>query len=131
MFDLIATQSRLPSDRKFGFFVSFLVLIFCLYNITFDSAIDLYAWLSFSFLTFVVSFVFPPIFRPFNIIWFKIGLMMGAVVSPLVLMVIYFVFISPLAIFLRILGRDELGLSPSNTTWKPRDKFTINFDNQF
>ena len=52
----------------------------------------------------------PRLLAPFNLAWFKLGLLMGKVVSPIVLGIIFFVLLTPVAVIGRLFGRDELRL---------------------
>jgi hypothetical protein len=56
----------------------------------------------------VVSLVIPRILRPLNWLWMRFGLLLGMIVSPIVMGIIYFVVITPVALFFRIKGRDAL-----------------------
>jgi hypothetical protein len=56
----------------------------------------------------------PIVLRPFNKAWYKLGLLMGRVVSPIVLGILFFILISPIAIVMRLAGRDALKLRKQN-----------------
>jgi hypothetical protein len=56
----------------------------------------------------LVDMVFPMFFYPFAIFWFGLGNLLGAVVSKILLSVIYLVVVLPMAIFRRAIGKDPL-----------------------
>lgn len=56
----------------------------------------------------VVAFWAPQILSPLNRLWFNFGLMLGKIISPIVLGIIFFVLITPIALVTRFFGRDEL-----------------------
>ena len=56
----------------------------------------------------------PGILSPFNKAWYRLGLLMGKVVSPIVLGILFFIVISPVAIVTRLFGRDILLLRKRN-----------------
>ena len=60
---------------------------------------------------------------PLNRLWMRFGLLIGMIISPIVLGLIFFTFFSPVAIFMRILGRDELHLKykKKSSYWILRD----------
>ena len=60
--------------------------------------------------------------HPFNKLWFKFGLLLGKIISPIVLGLIFFVIITPVGLLMRLAGRDELQLklNDSHTHWKIR-----------
>jgi hypothetical protein len=55
----------------------------------------------------------PRVLAPLNRLWFYFGELLGKIVSPVVLGVIFFGILTPLSALLRLLGRDELQLKRS------------------
>jgi len=47
---------------------------------------------------------------PFNKLWMRLGLLLGLIISPLVIGMIFFVLFVPIGILMRLFGRDELRL---------------------
>ena len=71
-----------------------------------------------------------------NKLWFQLGLFLGRVVNPIVLGVIFFMFITPVAIITKLFGRDELLINKRtvSTYWlerKPIGPKPESFKNQF
>lgn len=110
----------LPSNRNFGFFLSILFFASSIYILVFYKFILIFLLLMvLSVLSVVVALYNPNYLQGLNENWFKIGQVLGRIVSPLVLGVIFFIVITPLAVVARLFGRDELrmNLSPSSTWW--------------
>lgn len=109
----------LPSNRKFGFFFSVIFLAACVYFYIVDvfSAVYVFAFLSACFF-FVTTFKSDALL-PLNKAWMRFGLLLGMIVSPIVLGLIFFGLFTPLAFFMRISGRDELRLkfTQKNSHW--------------
>jgi len=63
-----------------------------------------------SVILFVVTLARPSILNPLNQAWFKFGLLLGQVVNPLILGVVFFLVITPIAVIRRLLGKDSLRL---------------------
>lgn len=103
--------STLPSERTFGFVFTGIFLIVAGYLWLYDGkpvAIQAFLVLAAAFLAFTL---FMPIaLRPLNKAWYKLGLLMGRVVSPIVLGILFFILITPIAILMRLAGRDPLKL---------------------
>lgn len=103
--------STLPSERTFGFVFTGIFLIVAGYLWLYDGkpvAIQAFLVLAAAFLAFTL---FMPIaLRPLNKAWYKLGLLMGRVVSPIVLGILFFILITPIAIVMRLAGRDPLRL---------------------
>ena len=56
----------------------------------------------------VVAFVAPRVLRPLNSLWFKFGMLLGRVINPLVMLIIYVLTIIPIGLLLRAFGKDLL-----------------------
>lgn len=104
----------LPPNRKFGYFFSAIFLVVAAYFYYVD--LMAFATLFFSFfLVFSVLSVFcPNSLEKLNYYWYVLGIWLGKIVSPIVLGLIFFILISPIAIILRLRGRDELKLRRSS-----------------
>ncbi len=113
---------ELPSNRKFGYFFTIIfVATFGYFYVHKVVAI----YLVFAVLAVVVLFITlfeSRLLLPFNKAWFRLGLLLGGIVNPIVLGLVFFILISPLAIAMRLIGRDELRLKmkPRATHWKER-----------
>jgi hypothetical protein len=107
--------STLPSERTFGFVFTGIFLIIAGYLWYHDGkplAIQIFLVLAIAFFAF--AFFMPIVLRPLNKAWYKLGLLMGRVVSPIVLGILFFILISPIAIVMRLAGRDALKLRKQN-----------------
>ena len=58
----------------------------------------------------LINMVAPQLFRPFAVIWFGLSHVMGAVVSKVVLAAIFFLVVTPIALWRRMVGADSLKL---------------------
>lgn len=58
----------------------------------------------------LLSTIAPARLEPLNRLWFKFGMLLGRIVSPIVLGLIFFLLITPVAMLGRAFGRDELKL---------------------
>ena len=57
--------------------------------------------------------------NPLNKIWFKLGLLLGKIISPIVMGIIFFLVVTPIALFMRLLKKDLLNLkfNKNNSYW--------------
>ena len=102
---------QLPSNKKFGLLFAAIFLALALYANSKNEAtfiIGLLLLISGFFL--ISSFFYQTLLTPLNKAWFMLGLALGKVVSPLVLGIIFFGLITPIALIARLIGRDELKL---------------------
>jgi len=125
---------KLPSNKIFGLFFGIIFFFLALYFFWTEDKM-----LTSLFLAFSIIFIFLAIFKnnlltPFNIIWMRFGILLGRVVRPIVLGVLFYGLFAPLGIFMRIFGRDELILKPlkMQSFWKQRESTNSseNFFNQ-
>ena len=73
------------------------------------------------------------ILTPLNKIWFRFGILLGSFVSPIVMGLVFFVIVTPIALIMRVLGKNLLNLKKNNkkTYWIERSKIESKMKNQF
>ena len=73
------------------------------------------------------------ILTPLNSIWFKFGLLLGKVVSPVIMGIIFFLVVTPTSFIMRILGKDLLNLrfNSNKSYWIEKDGPKSKMKNQF
>ena len=66
-----------------------------------------------------MTFLFPRVLTPLNRAWLALGLALHAVVSPLVMSLLYYTTVTPLGLLLRLLGKDllRLRIDPAASTY--------------
>lgn len=125
----------LPPNRYFGALCTGFFLILGLYVVINKSETVGYSLFFAAVLFAVITTVKPELFAPLNRFWMLLGFALGRVVSPLIVGGIFFLLISPLGLFFRLAGRDELRLRSRarSTFWVRRvDVITDDsFKNQF
>ena len=126
---------ELPSNKKFGFFFTFFFLIVAGYFYTKSSLIWAYVFSVTTFIFFLVTLVKAHFLLPLNKLWMRFGLLLGTIINPIVLGIIFFGLFTPIALIIRLLGRDELRLKSKNkiSHWVVRKERlqTESFKNQF
>lgn len=81
-----------------------------------------------------LAFIKPSYLRHPNLWWFKLGMAMGAIVSPVVMAVVYLAVVVPMGLFLKMRGRDPLSRKIDRTKqsyWLKRESPLQSFDRQF
>ena len=126
---------ELPSNRKFGWFFTFVFALAASYFLVFSSSMFWLALLGgLSVATLLLTLAAPEKLQPFNKMWALIGYWLGRIISPIILGLIYFILITPVALVTRLFGRDELRLKvgDSQSEWQPREPVAADsFRNQF
>lgn len=71
----------------------------------------------------LAALALPKLLTPLNRLWMAFGLLLGKIVSPLVLGLIFMVLITPVAVSTRLFGRDVLRMKKRNVSsyWLERD----------
>ena len=112
----------LPSNRKFGLFFSIVFSLFASYLFYVESIFWFYIFSLLTLVFIIITLIKNDLFGPLNKLWFKFGLLLGKIVNPIVMALIFFGIFTPIAIFIRIIGRDELRLKYKNqsTHWIKR-----------
>ena len=102
---LLKSKIKISSNRNFGlvFFIVFLILGF--WPITNGEGIRI--WLVVISLIFLVlGMMKSKLLTPLNKLWFKFGMMLGAMVAPVVMGAVFFLVVTPIGIVMRIMGKD-------------------------
>jgi len=108
-------NTLLPSNRSFGFLFAVVFVCLSLFSAYRGASTALViGWFTSGVIMGLVAVFAPTLLTPLNKIWMKLGEIMGKIVNPLVLGIIFFVLISPVALFTRLFGRDELRLKKLN-----------------
>ena len=113
---------KIPSNRKFGFFFTIVFLILFFYFLSKQSQYLILTFLILSVLFFIVTIIKADLLLPLNKLWMKIGLVLGKIISPIVLGLIFFIIFTPIGIITRLFGRDELNLKTvsNKSSWRIR-----------
>ena len=130
------TSSNLPSNKKFGLFFGAIFLISGLYFFYGNKQTIAVLLIALSALFITVSLFKDDLLFPLNKLWMRLGILLGTIVSPIVLAILFFFMFTPVAIGMKIFKRDELMLKPSNADsfWKLRDQDSLSaksFNQQF
>ena len=122
------------SNKKFGCLFTLIFLVGYLYLRDKNFLWFAIACLSLSILFALITIFIPSALAPLNKAWFALSLFLGRVVSPIVLSMIFFVVIVPVALIARLFGRDALLLKKRKVASYWVDKEPIepdSFKNQF
>mgnify|MGYP001387150028 CR=1 FL=1 len=129
------SQIELPSNKKFGFFFTFILAAAAAYFYNSENMTWSFVFVTASFVFLVITVVRDVLLLPLNKLWMRFGFLFGIIISPLVLGVIFFGLFTPIATLMRLGGRDELRLKLSNRSshWISRSEpiKSESFKNQF
>ena len=123
---------KISSNRSFGIVFFFVFLVIALYP--FINSGELRLWsLLISIIFLILGLINSKILTPLNKIWFKFGLLLGKIISPIIMGIIFFCVVTPIGLFMRLLKKDILNLKFSNlnTYWIKKEGPKSKMKNQF
>ena len=123
---------KLGSNKSFGivFFVVFILIGF--YPLIKDGNLNISSILI-GLIFLILGILNSRFLTPLNKIWFKFGLLLGQLISPIIMGVIFFLVVSPIACLMRVLGKDVLKLKKKtdNSYWIKKTDLKSKMKNQF
>ena len=126
---------ELPSNQKFGFFFSAIFLIASIYFIYLNYWTTGCVLAILGILFFIIVIIKAELLLPLNNLWMRFGLLLGIIISPVVLGIIFFGLFTPYSVIMKLIGRDELRLKKVKNIshWILRSKTSskTNFKQQF
>ena len=123
---------KIGSNRSFGIVFFIVFLLIALYPVINNEEIR--AWsLIVSLIFLVLGLLNSKILNPLNQIWFKFGVLLGRIISPLIMAIIFFFVVTPIGFIMRILGKDILNLryNTKKTYWIEKTGPKSKMKNQF
>ena len=124
---------KVGSEKSFGFIFTIFFIIIGLYPLWYGNNIRFWSLvLAFIFL-FITIFLSKVLIVP-NKLWFIIGKLLGNIVSPIIILLLYFLTVTPIGIIMRLLGKDLINLKldkSAKSYWIEREKSLDSMENQF
>lgn len=128
-------ELELPSNRKFGLFFTGVFFVVGIYSYVVSALL----WTQMAFLAasvmLAVTIVNDDWLLPANKLWMRVGLLLGLIISPVVLGILFFLMFTPISIVMRVVGRDELRLrvvsKPTHWIEREDDSEMHSFKQQF
>ena len=122
----------MSSNRSFGilFFIVFLGIgLWPLKNNNDPN----YILLGLSSIFLILGIINSKLLYPLNKAWVKFGEILGMIIAPIVMGLVYFIILTPISLLVRLFGKDLLKLkkNKSSTYWIKREKNIGNMDKQF
>ena len=125
-------MTKVSSNRNFGIVFFLVFLLISIWPIIDGHSLRIWSLIiSFTFL--FLGLLNSKILIPLNLLWIKLGEILGRIVAPLVMGIIYFIVVTPIGLFMRFIGKDILGKKFLNTQsyWIKREKNISSMKRQF
>ena len=126
------SKIKIGSNKSFGivFFTVFLIIaIWPLLN-----GYEIRYWsLIISIVFLLLGILNSKILTPLNKIWFKFGILLGNVIAPIVMSIIFFLIVTPTSLLMKLFGKDILGIKKnrSKSYWIEKSGPKSKMKNQF
>ena len=127
------SKVKMSSNRSFGIVFFFVFLIVALWPLINENQIRIWS-LIISLIFLILGLMKSKLLYPLNRLWFKFGILLGAVIAPIVMGIVFFLVVTPTGFIMRILRRDLLRKKidkKKNSYWITRDKHIGTMKRQF
>jgi hypothetical protein len=123
---------KIGSNRSFGLVFSIVFLIISLYPLVNDDSIRIWS-IILSLIFLILGLLNSNILAPLNRIWFKFGIILGGIVSPIIMGLVFFLVVTPTSLILKLFKKDTLNLKKNDsvTYWIMKSDKKSKMKNQF
>ena len=120
------------TNKNFGLTFFLVFLIVSIWPLLYNEQIRIWS-LIVGIIFLCLGLLNSKILTPLNVIWFKFGIILGKIVSPIVMGIIFFFIVTPISIIMKIFGKDLLSLkyNKQKSYWIKKDGSKSKMKNQF
>ncbi len=125
-------EIKISSNRSFGIVFFIVFLLIGIYPLLINDHVRIWS-LIISIVFLILGLLNSKILLPLNKIWFKFGILLGKIISPLIMGLIFFVVVTPIGLLMRLLNKDLLNLkfNKSKSYWIEKSEPKSKMKNQF
>tara|TARA_Y100000780_G_scaffold201068_1_gene193370 strand:- start:107 stop:496 length:390 start_codon:yes stop_codon:yes gene_type:complete len=123
---------KIGSNKSFGIVFSIVFLVIAFWPMLNGNEINYWS-LAISIVFLILGLINSKILTPLNKIWFKFGILLGNVIAPIVMGIIFFLIVTPTSIIMKLLGKDLLNLKKNNNNsyWIEKNNQKSKMKNQY
>ena len=125
-------EIKISSNRSFGIVFFIVFLLISIYPLLNDDHLRIWS-LIISIVFLILGLLNSKILFPLNKIWFKFGILLGKIISPLIMALIFFVVVTPIGLLMRLFNKDLINLkfNKSKSYWIEKKEPKSKMKNQF
>ena len=126
-------EIKLGSNKSFGIVFSVVFLLISIYPLINNENIRYWS-LIIALVFLILGLLNSKILTPLNKLWFKFGLFLGKIISPIIMGIIFFVVVTPIGVIMRLIGKDVLNLKlnkKEGSYWIEKEGPKSKMKNQF
>ena len=124
---------KISSNRSFGIVFFFVFLIISLWPLINENPLRVWSiYIAIVFL--ILGLINSNFLTPLNALWYKFGKLLGSIIAPIVMGIVFFIVVTPIGFIMRIFGKDLLNKrynNKSNSYWINREKSKSTMKQQF
>ena len=124
---------KISSNRSFGIVFFFVFLIITLWPLINENPLRVWSiYIAIVFL--ILGLINSNFLTPLNALWYKFGKLLGSIIAPIVMGIVFFIVVTPIGFIMRIFGKDLLNKrynNKSNSYWINREKSKSTMKQQF
>ena len=123
---------KINSNKSFGIVFSIVFFLIAIYPLINNQELRVWS-LIIAIIFLVLGLINSKILTPLNKLWFKFGILLGRIVSPIIMGVIFFLVVTPTGLIVRIFGKDLLNLkfNKDKSYWIEKSGPKSKMKNQF
>jgi hypothetical protein len=123
---------KIGSNRSFGIVFFIVFLLISIYPLINNENVRIWS-LVISLIFLVLGILNSNILSPLNKLWFKFGIFLGKIISPIIMGIIFFLVVTPIGLIMRLIGKDVLNLkySDNKSYWIEKTGPKSKMKNQF
>ena len=123
---------KISSNKSFGIVFFIVFLLIGLYPLIHYENVRIWS-LIISFIFLMLGFLNSSILTPLNLLWYKFGILLGKLISPIIMALIFFLVVTPIGLLMKILRKDILNLryNTKKTYWIEKKGPKSKMKNQF
>ena len=121
------------SNKSFGLLFFIVFLIIGMWPLKNGDSLNIY-FIAISITFLILGLINSKLLSPLNKIWIKLGEILGIIISPIVMFLVYFIILTPVSLIVRLFGKDLLGLKffkKNESYWIIRKSNLGSMNNQF
>ncbi len=125
-------EIKISSNRSFGIVFFIVFLLIGTYPLLNNDHVRIWS-LIISIVFLILGLLNSKILLPLNKIWFKFGILLGKIISPLIMGLIFFVVVTPIGLLMRLFNKDllSLKLNKNKSYWIEKNEPKSKMKNQF
>jgi len=125
-------MEKISSNRSFGILFCIVFALIAAWPAMHDGQLRIWP-IPISFIFLVLGLLNSKLLNSPNLLWVKFGELLGRIIAPIIMAIIYFVIITPIGLFMRLIGKDLLNtkFSKDNSYWIKREKNIGSMKRQF